>query len=152
MVDHPSLDVEKLVVQNNSCFFPLDLDVQLPPPSNYDLVIFTEVLEHFEELRAKFCLILLLVRPTYYFFRQQFQDKVAMGTSTAKGMNTGIAFWPKRDSGTLMGLNPFFSIINLFIIGSGKTYSFITNLRKPIAFRGNPILPHPDLKLFTIIF
>jgi len=52
MVDHPSIPTNQISDIHNAKFFPVDLDKDLPPATNYDLIICTEVLEHFTKKRS----------------------------------------------------------------------------------------------------
>lgn len=52
LVDHPKTPVEKMIFQDRGSFIPADLDKELPPKQKTDLVICTEVLEHFAKNRS----------------------------------------------------------------------------------------------------
>jgi hypothetical protein len=52
LVDHPSLPRNKLLIHAKERFNAVDLDVSLPGPGNFDMIMCIEVLEHFKEKRA----------------------------------------------------------------------------------------------------
>ncbi len=52
LIDHPLTPVENILIENKSNFTPVDLELDLPVYEHYDLVICTEVFEHFSEKRA----------------------------------------------------------------------------------------------------
>ncbi|MGE0931426.1 hypothetical protein [Peijinzhouia sedimentorum] len=52
MVDHPSLEASKLLVDNSKNFIPINLEKELPPKMMFDLAICIEVLEHFNLKRS----------------------------------------------------------------------------------------------------
>jgi SAM-dependent methyltransferase len=52
-VDHPKTPIEKLMFLNKQNFCPIDLEKHLPNTQKFDFGICIEVLEHFNEKRAK---------------------------------------------------------------------------------------------------
>jgi len=53
LIDHPSSPFLQYPFENGNKFIPVDLDNELPPKVKRDLIICTEVLEHFNEPSAK---------------------------------------------------------------------------------------------------
>lgn len=52
MVDHPSIPEDQILVRNGTKLLKIDLDHELPPKRQYELIICMEVLEHFSSKRA----------------------------------------------------------------------------------------------------
>lgn len=52
LVDHPSLNVDRILPSNKTRFIACDLDKDLPPINKVDLICCTEVLEHLELSQA----------------------------------------------------------------------------------------------------
>jgi len=52
LIDHPSIPLDKILFPDKACFLGVDLDKELPAVIKSDLVICTEVLEHFSTKRS----------------------------------------------------------------------------------------------------
>jgi hypothetical protein len=91
MIDHPSLDKSLLKLNEKLNFYPVDLDKDLPPSSFYDLAVCIEVLEHFEESRAKVILEFLVKQADLILFSAAIPGQNGIGHINCKRH----AYWHK---------------------------------------------------------
>jgi hypothetical protein len=90
LIDHPKTPVEKLLFPDKNAFIPVNLDVELPPTLSFDLVICTEVLEHFEEKRALELLDYITGCSDLILFSAAIPGQGGLAISMNKGIITGM--------------------------------------------------------------